>query len=121
MDFSGVPPEADIMIKFEIRTPNVLTTTFVAVSSNETKFKTQKLAPSSLYGVNYTALQLSLDIAMLQLGKTQYINRKKQDSVDDILYFTVYNFDPEYRCTDIYQHGHNPRSHIGLLSMLKWR
>jgi hypothetical protein len=38
---------------------------------------------------------------MLQLGKTQYINRQKYDNQDNILYFTVYNFDPQHRCIDI--------------------
>jgi len=30
----------------------------------------------------------------MQLDQKQYINRKKYDSSDDILYFTVYNMDP---------------------------
>lgn len=34
VDFSGVAPGADISIRFEITTPDVLTTTFLAVSSN---------------------------------------------------------------------------------------
>lgn len=59
------------------------------------------LSPSSLYGINYTVLESSLDIAMLQLGKTQFINRQKINSTDDILYLTVYNFDPDYRCYDV--------------------
>jgi hypothetical protein len=38
---------------------------------------------------------------MLQLGKKQYINRQKTDTRDNVLFFTVYNFDPPYRCIDI--------------------
>ncbi len=94
MDFSGVAPEAEINIKFVITTHNVLTTTFLAVDYNETRFKSGKIAPVSLYGVNYTAVSENMDIAMLQLGKTQYIYRKKFGDRDNILYFTVYNLDP---------------------------
>ena len=77
MSFVGVSPGSDINIKFEITTSNILTSTFLAVSSDETKFKSGKLYISSLYGVNYTALEGNIDIASAQMGKKQYINRKK--------------------------------------------
>ena len=54
-----------------------------------------------MYGVNYTALEGNIDIASAQMGKKQYINRKKYDSSDNTLYFTVYNLDPDYRCVDL--------------------
>jgi hypothetical protein len=79
----------------------VLTTTFLAVDNNETRFKSGRLAPYSLYRVNYTTLSESLDNAMLQLGRAQYIYRKKTGDLDNMLYFTVYNLDPTYRCVDI--------------------
>lgn len=42
-----------------------------------------------------------IDIVGLQLGKMQYINRKKIASgVDDRLYLTVYYLDPAYRKVD---------------------
>jgi hypothetical protein len=59
------------------------------------------MAPSTFYGLNFTTFEGSIDLPMLQLGKTQYINRQKSDSRDNVLFFTVYNFDPPYRCIDI--------------------
>lgn len=79
----------------------MLTSTFLAVDNNETNFKSRRVAPMSLYGVNYTTYQENFDNAMLQLGKTQYIHRKKTGDRDDMLYFTVYNLDPTYRRVDI--------------------
>lgn len=50
------------------------------------------------YGKDPTLLEGDIDIVGLQLGKTQYINRKKVGpSVDDILYLTVFYLDPDYR------------------------
>ena len=38
---------------------------------------------------------------MIQLGKTQFINRQKINSSDDTLYFTIYNLDSDYRRIDM--------------------
>ncbi len=40
-----------------------------------------------------------MDIASLQLGQSQYINREK--GTNNMLYFTVFRMDPSYRAIDI--------------------
>lgn len=98
---STVPPGNFISFKFQVKTIPLLTSMFLAISPTNNKYKDDNLYISDLYGVNNTQVEGEIDIASLQLGKTQYINRKKLGSgIDDILYLTVYYMDPSYRKVD---------------------
>lgn len=82
-------------IRFQVSTPSVITSLFLAVSNDQSKYTLQNTPISRLYSKNYTELDGEIDIGSLKLGKTQYINRRKVGSgVDDIFYLTIFYFDP---------------------------